>query len=136
MLVSGICQKILVERLEKFPEPKDQGYLSSFETLYKNAGSSLDKSYFSANIMIFSRKNYDNGLDMVRMVCCTTSKQRPSVPICSSLEAATNLTFMSFKNVASSILRCAHLRPVLRLSCVFLTDDPFDRAKRYKVKFI
>ena len=29
MLVSGICQKILVERLDKFPEPIGKGYLSS-----------------------------------------------------------------------------------------------------------
>ena len=32
MLVSGICQRILVERLDKFPEPKGEGYLSSHET--------------------------------------------------------------------------------------------------------
>ena len=32
MLVSGICQKILVERLDKFPEPLGEGYLSSLET--------------------------------------------------------------------------------------------------------
>ena len=32
MLVSGICQKILVERLDKFPEPIGEGYLSSLET--------------------------------------------------------------------------------------------------------
>ena len=32
MLVSGICQKILLERLDKFPEPIGEGYLSSFET--------------------------------------------------------------------------------------------------------
>ena len=33
MLVSGICQKILVERLDKFPEPPTgEGYLSSLET--------------------------------------------------------------------------------------------------------
>ena len=33
MLVSGICQKILVERLDKFPEPlTGEGYLSSLET--------------------------------------------------------------------------------------------------------
>ena len=32
MLVSGICQKILVERLDKFPEPKGEGYLSTLET--------------------------------------------------------------------------------------------------------
>ena len=33
MLVSGICQQILVERLEKFPEPTTgEGYLSSLET--------------------------------------------------------------------------------------------------------
>ena len=32
MLVSGIYQKILVERLDKFPEPIGKGYLSSFET--------------------------------------------------------------------------------------------------------
>jgi hypothetical protein len=32
MLVSGICQNILVERLDKFPEPIDEGYLSSLET--------------------------------------------------------------------------------------------------------
>ena len=32
MLVSGICQKILVERQDKFPEPlTDEGYLSSLE---------------------------------------------------------------------------------------------------------
>ena len=35
MLVSGICQKILVERLDKFPEPPTgEGYLSSLETTY------------------------------------------------------------------------------------------------------
>jgi len=32
MLVSGICQKILVERLDKFPEPKGEGYFSSLST--------------------------------------------------------------------------------------------------------
>jgi hypothetical protein len=34
MLVSGICQKILVERLDKFPEPPTgEGYLSSLSTI-------------------------------------------------------------------------------------------------------
>ena len=34
MLVSGICQKILVERLDKFPEPlTGEGYLSAFPPL-------------------------------------------------------------------------------------------------------
>ena len=33
MLVIGICQKILVERLDKFPEPPTgEGYLSSLST--------------------------------------------------------------------------------------------------------
>jgi hypothetical protein len=59
MFVSGICQKILLEKLDKFPEPIGEGYLSNLETsifwqipltsinstLYKNAGFSLDKSY-------------------------------------------------------------------------------------------
>ena len=37
MLVSGICQKILVERLDKFPEPPTgEGYLSSLETSRAN----------------------------------------------------------------------------------------------------
>ena len=68
MLVSGICQNILVERLDKFPEPIDEGYLSSLETYRLGIFVLSRNQYFFWQIPLTSMVYFYNSTEYVVII--------------------------------------------------------------------